>query len=120
MHDLYSLGAKVYIIEGLHAKICRNEMGALIGSMNFLASSATKSREAAIYTIDKNLVQSTKDYIDKLSANKNMYTVTLGDKILDTVLGVADMIRSIQAYCIYCKKRRCLIHGIRHVKNMHI
>ncbi len=65
--DLLDIGAKVYEVPGLHAKICRNESLAIVGSMNLLASSATASYEAATIVDEVQVLGDIKKYISHLT-----------------------------------------------------
>lgn len=60
---LSGLGARVYPVERLHAKIYANESQVILTSMNLLQSSATNSKEIALRISDQELRDQVIDYI---------------------------------------------------------
>ncbi len=60
---LIDLGAHVYLVERLHAKIYANESQVILTSMNLTQSSAVNSREIALRIRDEALHEQILDYI---------------------------------------------------------
>lgn len=99
--DFDTIGVEVYTISGLHAKIVVNEKACIVGSMNFLATSATSSHEAAIYTNDPALLKDCKDYTNYLFSIATQQKVSLREKLITKALSILPSFGK----CIVCGKR---------------
>lgn len=109
--SLLGMGANVFTVNLLHAKLYFNETECILTSMNLLDFSASNSEEVAFHVFDQSVLDQLDDYISDLKSKAFRFQIALDTKsraikrdreATKSVLGPGKQ-ASGKGYCIRCK-----------------
>lgn len=113
----HSLGARVYTVNNLHAKVYSSESASLLTSMNLYDSSAQNSEEFALLTTEPELVRGSLGYADMLLGKASeIKAPSKAAVFLKSAAGIAanavgnavsevlDRVAPLPGHCIRCGK----------------